>query len=405
VLIGLLPISAMCSNAAVGGTLFSRSCRLAWVSLAVSSLQLCASATAVEEYLLEGKVEGSASINDSMNATQNLWGADRQLTSGLNCSLFERFVEATRRRRSRRSLQNFVNATRRKRLENSLQHSQILPDEPDIPLLSNDAWIKIWSGVGMSFLAGLSTTIGAGVIFILPDSHISPAQMSFVLAFAGGVMVSATVLEFWLPAISPFCVVSMMRVLACSGIGALFFFLLKFVPEPSFGDVDIEQCTHNSGESCKAQVHSWHLAKVLLLSLTAHNFPEGFAVAVSSFGSSDSGFIVTLAMAMHNIPEGISIAVPVLAATGSRTKALWMTLLSGMAEPVGAIVAVLCMHAMGNITYDWIESLLCVVGGIMVAVAGMELLPHAWSVGKPRVFVAGSLMGVFLMILTIMCGA
>merc|ERR1719215_1126015 len=115
-----------------------------------------------------------------------------------------------------------------------------------------------------------------------------------------------------------------------------------------------------------------------MFSLTAHNFPEGFAVAVSSFGSSDTGFIVMLAIAMHNIPEGIAIAVPVLAATGSRKKALWMTLLSGMAEPVGAVVALFCIHAMGNITQDWIEGLLCVVGGIMVTVACTELLPDAW---------------------------
>jgi len=169
--------------------------------------------------------------------------------------------------------------------------------------------------------------------------------------------------------------------------------------------LDIEQCTESSGAPCNAQVHSWHLAKVLMLSLTAHNFPEGFAVAVSSVGSNGSGFVVMLAIAIHNIPEGIAIAVPFLAATGSRKKALWMTLLSGMAEPVGAVVALFCIHTVGNITPDWIEGLLCVVGGIMVAVAGTELLPEAWSLGKPRFFVLGSLMGVVLMIVTIMCGA
>lgn len=356
----------------------------------MSYLHLCASTDAVQEHLLERMMEGNASVNNlRVNVTRNALDTAPQLTFGLNCSMFERFVEATRRRRSGKPF----------------QQSQILSDEADVPLLSDDVWMQIWSSVGMSFFAGLSTTIGAGVMFLVPDGQISPAHMSFVLAFAGGVMVSTSVLEFWLPAISPFCIGSMMRVLACTAIGALSFLMLKFVPEPNLGSLDIERCMPNSGESCKAQGHSWRLAKVLMFSLTAHNFPEGFAVAVSSFGSSDTGFVVMLAIAMHNIPEGISIAVPVLAATGSRMKALWMTLLSGMAEPVGALVAVFCMQTMGNITHEWIEMLLCVVGGIMVAVAGTELLPDAWSMGKPHVFVAGSLMGIFVMILTIMCGA
>jgi len=357
------------------------------VALAVLSLQLCESTVAVQE----GKAEGNASTQDRVNITRNPCGADEHLASGVECGFFECLVEATRRRRS----------------GNSLQRGKLLANGPCVPpTLGDHIWMRTWSGVGMSFLSGLSTTIGAGVIFLVPGNQISPAQMSFVLALAGGVMISAAILEFWLPAISLFCIVSMMRVLVCSAIGALSFILLtKFVPEPHFSDVDIEQCTQSSVESCKTQVHSWHLAKVLMLSLTAHNFPEGFAVAVSSLGSNDSGFVVMLAIAMHNIPEGIAIAVPVLAATGSRKKALWMTLLSGMAEPVGAVVALFCIHAKGNITQDWIEALLCVVGGMMVAVAGTELLPGAWSLGTPKCFVTGSLMGVLLMIVTIMYGA
>jgi len=375
----------------MGGMLFSRSCRFSLVSLAVSSLQLCDGTAAVQEYLVEKKEQGNASTHDRVNVTRDLLDANQHLASGLECGFLERLVEATRRRR----------------FGKHLQRGYPLANESDIPSsLGDHVWMNTLSGVGMSFLAGLSTTIGAGVIFLLPGNQISPAQMSFVLALAGGVMVSTTILEFWLPAISLFCVASMMRVLVCSAVGALSFLLLtKFVPEPHFNDLDIEQCTQSSVESFKAQVHSWHFAKVLMLSLTAHNFPEGFAVAVSSLGSKGSGFVVMRAIAMHNIPEGIAIAVPVLASTGSRKKVLWMTLLSGMAEPVGAVVALFCIHAMGNITHDWIEALLCVVGGIMVAVAGTELLPNAWSLGKPHFFVTGSLTDVFLMIVTIMCGA
>merc|ERR1711879_837640 len=81
------------------------------------------------------------------------------------------------------------------------------------------------------------------------------------------------------------------------------------------------------------------LAMVMMLTLTAHNFPEGIAVAVSSLESHHLGVVVMIAIAVHNIPEGIAIAVPVLHATQSHRKAILMASLSGIAEPVGALSA------------------------------------------------------------------
>jgi ZIP family zinc transporter len=280
----------------------------------------------------------------------------------------------------------------------------------------------------MSFLAGLSTVIGAGVVFLLPGGQASPAQMSFVLALAFAVMVSATMLEFWLPLLITFSLLSAVRVLSFSAIGAFAFVLFsKCMPDPCLVDLDIENSPSVSVEKCDplkcglevgekghealvgvdkvVEDRSWHLAKVLLLSLTAHNFPEGFAVAVSSLGSDSAGFVVMIAIAMHNIPEGIAIAVPVLAATGSRKKALWMTFLSGMAEPLGALIALLLVNTIGAVTEDNVENLLCVVGGIMVAVAFQELLPAAWNHDKPVSFINGSLLGCLLMVATISYGA
>merc|ERR1712014_519272 len=107
----------------------------------------------------------------------------------------------------------------------------------------------------------------------------------------------------------------------------------------------------------------------------------------------------------HNIPEGIAIAVPVFAATGSRWKALWWAFMSGMAEPAGALVALLLVNITGIITYVGIENLLCAVGGVMTAVAMKELLPSAWSYDKPLSFIAGFSSGFLLMLATIILGA
>merc|ERR1712217_948421 len=101
-----------------------------------------------------------------------------------------------------------------------------------------------------------------------------------------------------------------------------------------------------------ARQRSWRLAAVMMLALTAHNFPEGFAVAISALESPKRGFIVMFAIAMHNIPEGIAIAVPVLDATGSRWKALFMSFLSGMAEPLGALFALWILSISGGVVSD-----------------------------------------------------
>jgi ZIP family zinc transporter len=142
-----------------------------------------------------------------------------------------------------------------------------------------------------------------------------------------------------------------------------------------------------------------------MLSLTLHNFPEGFAVGISSLAGDSTGFVVMVAMAVHNIPEGIAIAVPVLAATGSRKMALLMTLISGMAEPLGALLALVVVRMSGEVAQDAVENLLCSVGGIMLVVAVKELLPEAWNYRKPNCVIGGTLLGTLLMMLTILGGA
>lgn len=312
------------------------------------------------------------------------------------CSFLERVAEATRRRR------HLHHAARTCRNRFKFQHTA---EPAEVETLAPDSQFRTSavSGVGMSFLAGLSTTIGAGLVFLLPGFQASASQMSFVLALAAGVMLSATVFEFWLPALASSSISTAISASSFSMIGAASFLLLsKFVPELDFVEADVEIQGGNQDEKAG---QAWHLARMLLLSLTLHNFPEGFAVAVSSLGSDSAGFVVMLAIAMHNVPEGIAIAVPVFAATGSRKKALWWTFLSGMAEPAGAILALFLVKAIGVVIPMGIENLLCAVGGVMCAVAVKELLPSAWKYGKPFPFVSGLLSGFFLMLATILMGA
>jgi zinc transporter, ZIP family len=79
------------------------------------------------------------------------------------------------------------------------------------------------------------------------------------------------------------------------------------------------------------------LGILMAITMTLHNMPEGLAVAFSSY--TDLGPVMALAIALHNIPEGIIVAAPIFAATGSRTRALTIATLSGLSEPLGALLA------------------------------------------------------------------
>ena len=72
--------------------------------------------------------------------------------------------------------------------------------------------------------------------------------------------------------------------------------------------------------------------------LALHNFPEGFATFLSGLEAPEIAIPIAVAIAIHNIPEGIAVAVPLRAATGSRKKAFWWATISGLAEPVGALI-------------------------------------------------------------------
>jgi ZIP family zinc transporter len=131
------------------------------------------------------------------------------------------------------------------------------------------------------------------------------------------------------------------------------------------------------------------------LAIGIHNFPEGLATFATSLNSLDLGVAIAIAIAIHNVPEGISVSVPIFYATGDRMRAFKLSFLSGLAEPVGAVVgyAVLLPFLSSGV----LASLLAFVAGIMVYISLDELLPLAHEYGTGHTAILGIMAGMAVM--------
>lgn len=143
------------------------------------------------------------------------------------------------------------------------------------------------------------------------------------------------------------------------------------------------------------------------LAIGIHNFPEGLATFLSALQDPALGLAIAVAVALHNIPEGISVSVPIFYATGNRRKAFTYSVLSGLAEPVGAGVAYLMLRLFFGGDTDAIPSqvmgvLFGGVAGIMVYISLDELLPTSRAYGKGHDSLFGLVAGMFVMALSLL---
>jgi ZIP family zinc transporter len=152
--------------------------------------------------------------------------------------------------------------------------------------------------------------------------------------------------------------------------------------------------------------HHHHHTKLMRLGLftaiaiAIHNFPEGIATFVASLQDSSLGITIAVAIAIHNIPEGIAVSVPVYFATGSRKKAFLWSLMSGLSEPLGALVGFAILSAvMNNIVFG---VLFAAVAGIMVFISLDELLPTAREYGEPHLSIYGLVAGMGVMAVSLL---
>ena len=248
------------------------------------------------------------------------------------------------------------------------------------------------SPLGLALLAGLSTGLG-GLLTLLcrPGQRLLAASAGF----AGGVMLAAGLADlvpqaraFYSVYLPPAVCGGAITVLLGLGMAAAAL-LGRLLP----GEEALARRVAGDNARSAALRTALLTGTVLLL----HNFPEGVLTLFAGAADPALGMRTGLAIALHNIPEGLAVAVPFAYALGSPWGGLLAALLSGLAEPVGAVVALLFLRRW--FTPGFLNGTVVLVAGIMLWVALAQLLPAALE--RRRWGLAGAGAGLLLMLLGI----
>lgn len=186
---------------------------------------------------------------------------------------------------------------------------------------------------------------------------------------------------------------------------------LRPLSDPSAPAFDYDELTEK--EKAAPGVHDHAHRKLMrmglftALAIGIHNFPEGLATFLAALQDPGLGVAIAVAVALHNIPEGISVSVPIYYATGSRKKAFSYSALSGLAEPVGALIAYGAIRLFlgsgtGVIPPEIMGLLFSSVAGIMVYISLDELLPTSRAYGKGHDSLLGLVAGMAVMAISLL---
>lgn len=256
---------------------------------------------------------------------------------------------------------------------------------------------QVWLGILLPFLG---TSLGAAMVFVLRD-RISDGVQRALTGFAAGVMVAASFWSLLQPALDGAENMGRLSFLPAAigfllGIG---FLLLLDVITPH---MHMDEQTEGPKSSLKRTTK-------LILAVTLHNIPEGMAVGVVYAGwiagdagvSNAAALALALGIALQNFPEGAIVSMPLRAAGMTKMKTFWYGVLSGVVEPIAALITLAAASAVVSI----LPYLLAFAAGAMFYVVVEELIPEM-SEGEHSNLgtVAFSLGFVLMMVLDVALG-
>lgn len=254
----------------------------------------------------------------------------------------------------------------------------------------------------LTLIAGLATGIGSLIAFFAKKTNTKFLCLS--LGFSAGVMIYVSMVEIFQQA-NKSLVLGLGEKLG-STVNVISFFagifviaiIDKLVPN-SENPHEIKNVEDIDEDKVKKNKSLLRTGLFTALAITIHNFPEGLATFVSALNNVSLAIPITVAIAIHNIPEGISVSVPIYYATGDKKKAFLYSFLSGMSEPLGAVIGyTLLRNFFNDIT---LGVLLSAVAGIMVFISLDELLPTAREYGEHHISIYGLIAGMAVMAISL----
>lgn len=251
------------------------------------------------------------------------------------------------------------------------------------------------------FIPFIGTTLGAACVYFMKGKMNNTLQKT-LLGFAAGVMVAASVWSLLIPAMELSEHMGKLSFLpAAIGfiLGIAFLLILdETIPHLHAGEDKPEGPKTNLGKST-----------MLMLAVTLHNIPEGMAVGILYAGyiSGNTGIAFSAALslaigiAIQNFPEGAIISMPLRSEGLSKHKSFAYGTLSGIVEPIGAIITILAASLIEPV----LPYLLSFAAGAMIYVVVEELIPESAEGGHSNIAVIGFAVGfVIMMVLDVALG-
>ena len=235
------------------------------------------------------------------------------------------------------------------------------------------------------FFGTFGTTIGG--IIGTKFNHSSNKLLSFVLAFASGLMIAIVCFDL-LP--EAFNLSTLPTVFLGIILGIILMMVCDMLVDKKF----------NSSKNLKSSKNTLLKTGIVVsIGLALHNFPEGLAIGSGFEASLKLGLSLAIAICLHDIPEGISMAVPMKNGGMKTSKVIFYVILSGVTTGIGALLGAL----VGRISQSVIAMCLAFAGGAMIYIVSGELIPEANSLYHGRITamgnIAGLLIGIFAMML------
>ncbi len=239
-------------------------------------------------------------------------------------------------------------------------------------------------GILISLIAGLSTTLGTIFIFFNIKEDKIDKFITFSLSLSISIMILISIVELFpksfFSLINHYGIYGIVLTIICIIIG---FILINYLNKK------ITKYTTSND--------LYRVGILSAITLMLHNIPEGIATFLGTYTDINLGIKLGLSIMLHNIPEGIAIAVPIYYSTRNKKKAILHTLISGLSEPLGAIIA--CLFLTRFVSYNIISIVLITVATIMITLSIEDILPQAKKYKKDKYIIYGLIIGILLFII------